>query len=116
MNDVYNGDWKTPAHTAMCLWEEVMFDTDKYPFIDAYREGSGINATRELILNLVEKCDEAWLVAAAHGYDLAFDWDFVPMFLILWCARQNASGEEIGHAILDGWKHANDQRKGGKDR
>lgn len=107
MTDAYNGEWTIPAHTAMCLWEEVITaDQGTYPFFERYRDGHGANATRELIISLVEKCDEAWIMAAAHGYDYSFDWDFVPMFLTLWCAKQDATGEELGRAILDGWKYA----------
>lgn len=115
MKDVYNGEWTIPAYTAMCLWEEYVTSEDgEYPYLENFVRSHGVNATRDLVLGWVELCDMAWLVAAAHGYDEAFDWDFVPMFIRLAIADPKASGEDIGKAILDGWKYEQETRKGAK--
>lgn len=115
MQDVYNGEWTLPAYTAMCLWEEfITAEEGTYPHFDNMRVNHGSHATRDAFLMLVPICDTAWIVAAAHGYDEAFDWDFVPQFLILWSANQRATGEEIGKAIVEGWSYAEAQRKARK--
>ncbi len=106
MMDTYNGEWKTPAFTAMCLWEEVITsDCGTYPELEIFREDHGSCAARDQILGLVEHCDEAWLWAAANGWDGgAFDWDFVPQYLALWTADRTATAETIGMTILNTWK------------
>lgn len=79
---------KTLYFTAMCLWEAVLEDegkdTPKLPWIHAYRATFGACETRERIADMVEACENAWAYAQDYlGYDLCFDWEFVPAFLAL---------------------------------
>jgi len=68
------------ATTAMCMWE--WFLTSSEFCRDHFKHPEGACATRDNFLQHAHVLDEAWSIAnKEHGYDDAFDWEFVPDFM-----------------------------------
>lgn len=91
-----NGALQTDTHksaleTAACLWEAVLTlrdhpatDPDAIALALAIRETCNAVGTADLRLTVVgwtSAVEVAWS-AVAEGYDLCFDWDFVPGWII----------------------------------
>ena len=73
---------------AVCLWEVTLewlnndnLQDECVAKLDSYRYRHGTASLRLAIMNLAKQCEADYQVAAAAGYDDAFDWDFTPAWL-----------------------------------
>jgi hypothetical protein len=64
---------------AMCLWEAVLEDD---LWADATDDMGGVCGKRDFCSGIAEECHRGWAIASdSEGFDMAFDWEFVPWFL-----------------------------------
>lgn len=81
----------TPSHlytedevdAALCIWEYCLLcrDADDDSVFDWLRGGEGAALARNMCIMLAKDCDASYAVAVALGYDVAFDWEFVPRWV-----------------------------------
>jgi hypothetical protein len=69
------------AFAALCVWEEMLENPDKYPGVENYRANHGVCETRDRVIEMARVISEAWAAALARGYEGAFDFEFVPLAL-----------------------------------
>jgi|GEM_PF-6119143 hypothetical protein len=66
---------------AQCL-NEAFHDLPKDHPLNVWRETYGIAEVRDKLNSLAVYCDQTYrIMVDEQGYDLCFDWDFVPKFL-----------------------------------
>lgn len=86
---------------AMCLWEYCITcqALDDESVFDWLRGGEGAAAARRQCVLLAEDCDTSYKTAAELGYDVSFDWDFVPAWVQM--AMDLSSEHDLTAAWID---------------
>lgn len=85
---------------ALCLWEYCLMcqGQDDDSVYDWLRGGEGAASARQQCIELAEDCDTSYQIAVELGYDISFDWEFVPRWV-----RKVMNISELGHDITRGW-------------
>jgi hypothetical protein len=99
-------DYHAPASArdlidaAMCLWEAVL-ETNMWA--DATEDMGGACGKRDFCGQIAEECHLGWVIASdSDGFDMAFDWEFVPWFLKV-CVDAGAGVYLVPELVAD-WR------------
>ena len=88
------------AFIALCVWEEILENPERYPGVENYRANHGVCETRDRVIEMTRVISEAWVAAKVFGYDSAFDYEFVPMALEYGSNAANADAPSIEYPTL----------------
>jgi hypothetical protein len=69
------------ALDALCVWEEILENPQKYPGVENYRANHGVCETRDRVIEMTRVISAAWEAALERGYEGPFDLEFVPLAL-----------------------------------
>ena len=88
------------ALDALCVWEEILENPERYPGVENYRSDHGVCETRDRVIEMTRVISEAWAAASACGYEGSFDFEFVPLALQYGSSAANADALSIEYPTL----------------
>ncbi len=66
---------------ALCVWEEILENPERYPGVENYRATHGVFETRDRVIEMALVILKAWEEAVERGYERPFDFEFIPLAL-----------------------------------
>lgn len=88
------------AAAALCVWEEMIENPERYPGVENYRDNHGVCETRDRVIEMSRVISEAWEAALERGYEGPFDFKFVPLALQYGSNATNPHAPSIEYPTL----------------
>lgn len=88
------------AFIALCVWEEMLENSNSYPGVTNYITNHGLCETRQRVIEMALVISEVWVEAQAFGYDSPFDFEFVPLALKYGSNAANPHAPSIEYPTL----------------
>jgi hypothetical protein len=85
---------------ALCVWEEILENPERYPGVENYRANHGVCETRDRVIEMSQIISAAWEAAFERGYEGPFDFEFVPLALKYGSNAANADAPSIEYPTL----------------
>ena len=85
---------------ALCVWEEILENPERYPGVENYRANHGVCETRERVIEMSQIISVAWEAALERGYEAPFDFKFVPLALQYGSNATNTDAPSIEYPTL----------------
>jgi hypothetical protein len=85
---------------ALCIWEEILVNSDSYPGVENYRANHGVCETRDRVIEMAPVIHKAWEAALERGYEGPFDFKFVPLALQYGSNATNPHAPSIEYPTL----------------